>query len=146
MSHQAPDHRDAELVLRLYELRREAVTRESRRKVSFEFLPRAYEDLLSIAQPAHPNNAAWRQMSSYWEMVYGLARHRIVHPEFLVENNGEGLLLYAKVRPYVARYRQDFSPFAFQNAEWAAEQTERGRALIVLFEKRIAAQLAAAKA
>jgi hypothetical protein len=62
------------------------------------------------------------------------------------ENNGEGLLLYAKVKPYVERYRQDFSPFAFQNAQWAAERTERGRALVAIFEKRIAGQMAAAKA
>ncbi|TAJ12131.1 MAG: hypothetical protein EPO68_13920 [Planctomycetota bacterium] len=145
MSQTTPDHRDAELVLRLYEMRREAVTRESRKTISFDFLPRSYDDLLSIAQPKHPHNAAWRQMSSYWEMVYGLGRHSIVHAEYLVENSGEGLLLYSKVKPYVERYRQDFSPFAFQNAQWAAERTERGRALVAIFEKRIATQLAAAK-
>jgi hypothetical protein len=146
MPQQSPDQRDAELVLRLYEMRRESVTRDSRRIISFEFLPRSYDDVLAIAQPKHPHNAAWRQMSSYWEMVYGLARHSIVHAEYLVENSGEGLLLYAKVKPHVERYRQDFSPFAFQNAQWAAERTERGRALVVLFEKRIAGQLATAKA
>ncbi len=146
MSHQMPDHHDAELVLRLYELRREAVTRESRKQMSFEFLPRSYEDVLAIAQPKHPHNAAWRQMASYWEMVYGMARRSIVHAEYLIENNGEGLLLYAKVKPYVERYRKDFSPFAFQNAQWIAEHTERGRALLALFEQRIASQLAAAKA
>lgn len=146
MSQQTPDHRDAELVLRLYEMRREAVTRESRKAISFEFLPRSYDDILAIAQTKHPHNAAWRQMSSYWEMVYGLGRHAIVHPEYLVENSGEGLLLYAKVKPYVERFRQEFSPFAFQNAQWAAERTERGRALVAIFEKRIAGQMATAKA
>ena len=40
----------------------------------------------------HPLNVAFRQVTGYWEMVYGMARHGIVHADFLVENNGEGLI------------------------------------------------------
>ena len=47
----------------------------------------------------YPLNAAWRQTSSYWEMVYSMARHGIVNPDYWVENNGEGLFLFAKVAP-----------------------------------------------
>ena len=100
----SPDHRDAQLVLRLYDLRRESVMRASRDKIA-KFLPRSYDDLVAITKPEHPDNAAWRQVSSYFEMAYGFARHGIAHPDFLAENTGEGMLLFAKIAPYLERFR-----------------------------------------
>ena len=133
---QAPDHHDAKIVLELYELRREAVMRESR-KTMLAFLPRSYEDLLALTVSTHPANAAYRQVASYWEMAYSFARHGVVHPDFLVENGGEGLILYVKVEPYLERLREELSPLAFRNAEWIATQCESGRRLHGLFQARV---------
>ena len=137
-----PDHHDAELVIRLYDLRRETVMRHSRQTLN-SWVPRNWEDLVAVLQPAHPMNAAWRQVSSYWGMVYSMGRHGIVHAEFFVENNAEGLLLFAKVAPYLERFRKEFSPLAFKNAEWAATQTDAGKVRSALFQKRIEAMLKA---
>lgn len=137
----APDHHDAELVLRLYDLRREPVMRESRNALNATFWPKSWDDVVALTKPDHPMNAAWRQTSSYWEMAYGMARHGIVNAEYFVESNGEGLLLYAKILPWLPNLRE-MSPFAFSNAEWIAESTERGRALVGLFRKRIEATTA----
>ena len=49
----APDHHDAELVLKLYELRREPVMRESRDAINAQFMPRSFEDVAAIAKDAH---------------------------------------------------------------------------------------------
>jgi hypothetical protein len=76
-SERAPDHRDAELVLRLYDLRREPVMRASRLAI-VKFLPRSYDDVAALIKPDHPDNAAWRQVSSYFEMAYSFARNGIV--------------------------------------------------------------------
>ncbi|MEZ5964352.1 MAG: hypothetical protein R3F56_10945 [Planctomycetota bacterium] len=143
MSKEHPDYDDANLVLRLYELRREAVMRASRDAMNAKFLPRSYEDLLAVASPEHPLNAAFRQVSTYWEMVYGMARHGIAHAEYLVENNAEGLLLFAKVAPYLERFRAERLPMAFRHAEWAARETAIGQQRLQLFTKRVAALLAA---
>ena len=142
---ESPDHHDAELVLHLYELRREAVMRESRSALATQFWPRNAEEVLALTKPDHPLNAAWRQVGSYWEMVYGLARHGIVHADFLVDNNGEGLLLFAKVEPWLDALRAHSGPRAFRHAEWIARETETGRAILELFRGRIAARLKAAK-
>lgn len=138
-----PDHHDAELILKVYDLRRETLMRESRRRITGEFQPRSYEDVLAVTQRDHPLNAAFRQVSSYWEMVYGLARHGVVHPDYLVENNGEGLILFAKIAPWLDRYRKDTSSRSFQNAEWVATQCELGKTVFASHRARIEKQLAA---
>jgi hypothetical protein len=138
-----PDHHDAEIVMRAYELRREPVLRESRAAIIRDFLPRSWEEMQAILKGDHPLNAPFRQVSTYWEMIYGMAKHGIVHPEFLLESNGEGLILYARAKPYVAQYREASGPRAFVNSEWITTHTEMGKQMLQRFEERAAKALAA---
>ncbi len=141
MPQDKPDHDDADLVLRVYELRREQVMRQARQAINREFWPRTYEDVQAVLKPEHPQNAAFRQVASYWEMVYSFARHGIVHPEFWLENNGEGMFLYAKASPFVDRLREDWQPVAFRNAEWAGKATVAGRRTFETFTARVKKKL-----
>jgi len=136
MIKEKPDHHDAELVLKLYDLRREPVMRQSRTTM-MQFMPRSYEELLAVTQPNHPANPAWRQVSSYWEMAWSFARHGVCNPDFLIENTTEGLFLYAKVQPHLERFRKDLSPTAFRNAEWIATQCESGRQRLEMVQMRL---------
>lgn len=137
MLKEAPDHHDADLVLKIYDLRREAVLRESRTAINTKFWPRTSEEAVAVTATDHPLNVAFRQTSGYWEMVYGMARHGIIHPDFLVENNGEGLLLYARVEPYLAAFREATSPRSFRNAEWIASNSAAAQALMEGYRARI---------
>lgn len=137
-----PDHHDAELVLRLYELRREPVMRESRAQVIGRFLPASLDDVLAITKPDHPLNTAFRQISSYWEMTYAMAKHGVIHTDFLLESNGEGLLLYTRVEPWLEEYRAQVNANGFRNAEWVATHSEMGRTIAERFRKRMQAHLA----
>lgn len=139
----SPDHHDAELVLRLYELRREPTMRESRRYMVAEFWPDSLEALLAITKGDHPGNAAYRQVTSYWEMAYGMAKHGIVNPDYLAESTGEGLLIFAKAHAWLAEFRAATSPRAFRHAEWIATQCEEGRTIFAMFRERVAKNLAA---
>jgi hypothetical protein len=134
---EAPDHHDAALVLQIYDLRREPVMRESRNAINSKFWPRSAEEAIAITANDHPLNVAFRQTSGYWEMVYGMARHGIIHPDFLVENNGEGLFLFARVEPYLTAFRQAGSPRSFRNAEWVASNCAAGKALMESYRARI---------
>jgi hypothetical protein len=140
-----PDHHDAELVLRLYELRRETVMRESRHAITRTFWPTSLDDVLAVVRPDHPLNAAFRQVGSYWEMVYGMAKHGVIHTDFLLESSGEGLFLFARVEPFLEGYRQATSPRGFSNAEWVANNSDTGRQLLEHFRKRVQQQAMAAK-
>lgn len=138
-----PDHHDAELVLRLYDLRREALLRDSRAAMT-TWMPKSCDDVVAITKPDHPHNAAFRQVTGYWEMAFGMARHGVIHPDFLMENSGEGLFFFARVEPFLNNLREMTSPRAFMNAEWVSKETEMGRALMITFRARLEKMRAAA--
>ena len=116
MMKDAPDHLDADLILKLYDLRREESLRAAREKLTSEFWPKNAKEAVAVTAHEHPLNRTYRQVSTYWEMVYRMARHGIIHGDFLVENNGEGLLLYAKVEPYLTEIRAATSPVSASGA------------------------------
>jgi hypothetical protein len=138
----APDHHDAELVLRLYELRREPVMRESRDAINAQFMPKSFEDVAAIAKSDHPLNRAYRQVNTYWELAYGLIKHGTLNADLAMESNGEGMLLFAKVYPFLDKIRTDINPRAFRNAQWVATETEAGKVVFALFQARIEKQRA----
>ena len=141
-----PDHHDADIVLRLYEMRREPVMRESRALLFRTFWPKSVEDVLAVAKSDHPMNAAFRQVSTYWEMAYGMVRHGVLHADFMLDSNGEGLVLYARVADHLEEYRrQSGSPRAFRNAEWVATQTEAGKQVAAHHAERVKKMLASKK-
>ena len=100
-----PDHHDADLVLRLYDLRRESVLRESRSAVYAKFKPASADEATAVLKPDHPLNPALRQVVGYWEMVYGMVKWGILHPDFALENAGEGMEVYAKIEPFLGQIR-----------------------------------------
>jgi hypothetical protein len=98
----------------------------------------------AVLKPDHPLNAAYRQTGTYWEMVYSMARHGIVHPGFWLENNTEGLFLFVKVEPYLETIRETGQPAAFRNAEWVARECPEGQPIYERIKARVA-QLAATR-
>ena len=144
MSAEKPDYHDADLVLRLYDMRREAKTREARDLLNFNFWPKSYEDVQEVQKFDNPMNFAWRQLSTYWELVFGLARNGIVNADYLTETNGEGIFFFAKIAPYLERIREAGSPTAFKNLEWATTGSETGRRMFAqiqsLVQKRLESQ------
>ena len=74
-------------------------------------------------------------------MAYGMAKHGVIHPEFKLESNSEGLYLFARVEPYLAEFRKT-NPRAFINAEWIATETEGGRRLLDGYRARVKQALA----
>ncbi len=143
MMKDAPDHLDADLILKLYDLRREESLRAAREKLTAEFWPKNAKEAVAVTALDHPLNRIYRQVSTYWEMVYRMGRHGIIHGDFLVENNGEGLLLYAKVEPYLTEIRAATSPRSFQNAEWVAKEVPMGRTIADHMRGRVKKTLAA---
>ena len=136
-----PDWHDADLMLRVYEMRREAKTREVRDDLNFNFWPKSYDDVKAVQDVEHPLNRAWRQLSTYWEMVFGMARNGIVQADYLAETNGEGLFFYAKISPYLEQIRKDGSPVAFQNLEWVTTNSEAGKQIFEYIQGIVRARL-----
>lgn len=104
---------DAELVLRLYELRREEAMRKARRFMVFDFQPKTVEELRVVSRDVKSeHNVAWRQVLSYWEMAASLVLRGAVDADLFLDSNGEGILLYAKFHHFHAETeKQSGSPF-----------------------------------
>ena len=109
---------DAEIILRLYELRREEVLRKARAWVIGEFWPASADDYFAImANAADPHNAWLRQVISYWEMAAAMVLHGAVSAELFVDCNGEGFFLLAKFAPFLDAIRERFPTFLVKNSD-----------------------------
>src|SRR5580698_8829289 len=109
---------DAEIVLRLYELRTEAVMREARAWITGEFWPASAEEFFAVSgNPAHPHNAHFRQVTSYWEMAAAMVLHGAVSAELFVDCNGEGFFLLAKFAHILEAIREKNPTFFSKTTE-----------------------------
>ena len=69
-----------------------------------------------------------------------MAKPGIVNTDYLLENTGEGMLLYAKVEPFLQEMRAAAHPRIFQNAEWVAKSGEFAGVVLQRFRERVAAR------
>src|SRR5208282_6863384 len=98
---------DAEIVLKLYQLRTEAVMRQARAWMTGEFWPATAEEFFAVAEnPADPHNAWLRQVLTYWEMAAAMVLHGAVSAELFVDCNSEGFFLLAKFAPILEAIRE----------------------------------------
>ena len=109
---------DAEIILKLYSIRTEAVMREARAWVGGEFWPTTPEDYFAVAEnPAHPHNAHLRQVLSYWEMAAAMVLHGAVSAELFVDCNAEGFFLLAKFADVLEGIRERNAGFLMKTSE-----------------------------
>jgi hypothetical protein len=109
---------DAEIILKLYQLRTEAVMRQARAWVVGEFWPRTADDFFAVLDnPADPHNPFLRQVLTYWEMAAAMVLHGAVSAELFVDCNGEGFFLLAKFAPILEAVRQKNPTFMAKTLE-----------------------------
>jgi hypothetical protein len=114
---------DAEVVMRLYELRREETLRSARRFMVFEFQPKTLEELRAVSRDVTAKeNVAWRQTLSYWEMAATFVLRGAVDADLFLDSSGEGILLYAKFHHFHAETEKESgNPFMRNTAALIAK-------------------------
>lgn len=109
---------DAEIILKLYQLRTETVMREARAWVIGEFWPNTVNEFFTVLEnPADPHNPYLRQVLSYWEMAAALVLHGAVSAELFVDCNGEGFFLLAKFAHILDGIRERNAGFLTKTSE-----------------------------
>ena len=109
---------DAEIILKLYELRTESEMRKARAWVTGEFWPTTAEEFLAVASnPSDPHNAWLRQVLTYWEMAAAMVLHGAVSAELFVDCNGEGFFLLAKFSHILTEIRAKNPGFLTKTSE-----------------------------
>ncbi len=106
-------HADAELILKLYDLRRESVMREARGFLA-SFQPQSAQDIVKVFEAsASPENAYMRQVTTFWEMAASLVLRGALHEGIFLDNAGEMFFIFAKFAPFLAEVREKLEQPAF---------------------------------
>ena len=106
----------ADLILKLYETRREPVMREAR-KWMVGFSPESVEDIIH-AMIDEESGAYYRMVTTYWDMAASFVNHGAIDEEMFNETQGEYILVFSKIEPFLAELREKFnSPKMYANLE-----------------------------
>jgi hypothetical protein len=106
----------ADLILKLYDLRREKKMRKARNWI-FTFNPKSADEYFQTMMDPEVGGYL-RMVSSYWEMAASLVNHGAIEPEMFNDTAGEHIMVFAKIEPLLAELREKFqNPTAFKHLE-----------------------------
>jgi len=144
-----PTATDAELILKLYDLRREAEMRKARNWWFVNFWPEGTDDFMKIVGAMGTQENNWlRQVAGYWSMAASLALAGTVNQELFLDPSfsGEMFFAFAKVKPFLADLRsQTKNPRLFANVEKLINSSKQGREFLKYVEGQVAARREAMK-
>jgi hypothetical protein len=116
---------EAELILKLYDLRREATMREARNWFAIEFHPESAADVRKAMFSEH--SAHLRMVLSYWEMAAALVHHDAISLDLFKDTNGEFYVVFSRLEPILAELRAMFGPEMLANLERLIDAIPDGR-------------------
>ena len=138
-----PTYDDANLILRLYEMRREDRMREARAWFTAHFRPKTWEELTTLVPPGSGENASYRMVISYWDMVASFVVTGVLNQDLFFQSGRELLLVFERVRPVLAGIREGYKdPSYMANLErdgldYAAHMKTKNPEAYDAFVKRI---------
>ena len=146
-------YKDADLILKLYDLRREKTMRDARNWF-FTFNPKGKEDFIDVL--TSDKSGLYRMVISYLDMACSLVNNGAIDPQMFNDANGEHLFVYAKMEPFLPALREEMgNPNFLAHLEKTVKECpdyearlatirDRMQKLIALYQQRAAAQAAAA--
>ncbi|HUL15592.1 MAG TPA: hypothetical protein VLV88_06325 [Terriglobales bacterium] len=136
-----PGAADAQLILKLYNLRREPEMRKARNWWLWDFSPRNAEEFLKIAWASGTQENNWlRQVGGYWGMAASFVRQGALNEDLFLRPafSGEMFVMYGKVHPFIKELRAKLEdPEAFLDVEKVIMRTKWGRDRLKFILKRI---------
>jgi len=145
-------HPDADLILKLYDLRREEVMRAARTWF-FTFNPQKLEDFVDVL--TSDKSPYFRMVVSYWDMAASFVNNEAIDEQMFNDANGEHMFVFAKIEPFLPELRAMFkSPQYLEHLEKVvrripnvderlANMRERIKHLMALRELKVAKAQAA---
>ena len=105
----------ADLILKLYELRREATMREARNWF-VAFFPESVEDIMKAMIDSR-TSAYYRMVTTYWDMAASFVNHEAMDEEMFTEITAEHIIVFSKIEPFVDELRATMGPNYLKNLE-----------------------------
>ena len=136
-----PTSADAQLILQLYDLRREPEMRKARHWWVANFFPDSADDFLKVARAmGTPENNWLRQVGGYWGIATSFVLQGALNEQLFLQPafSGEMFLIYAKVHPFIKELREKMGdPEVFLNIEKVILGSKYGRSRLQLTLKRV---------
>lgn len=136
-----PTAADAELIMKLYDLRREAEIRKAR-NWWLGFWPESTDDIVKIGSALGSQENNWlRQAGGYWEMAASFVLRGALNRELFLEPSfsGEMFVFFGKVEPFIKELREKMqSPTIFANVEKLIMTSEGGPERLKQTQERLA--------
>jgi hypothetical protein len=134
-----PTIADAQLVLQLYDLRRESEMRKARNWWGTQFWPRSADDCLKVMWAmGTPENNWLRQVLGYWGIVASFVLHGVLNETLFLNPafSGEMFFVFAKLQPFLKDLRDKLNdPHALEDIERAITRSKWGRDRLVFISK-----------
>jgi hypothetical protein len=96
-------YESADLLLKLYDLRREPLMRKARAWFREQFLPATAQEVLTVYRGKQ--SASYRMVTTYWSMAAALVLHGAIDEQMFADVNGEHIMVYARLQPFLAELR-----------------------------------------
>lgn len=100
-----PIHHSADLILKLYELRRDPALREARHWYSTQFRPASASDMMKLFLSGATASAHLRMVTSYWEMACAMVNKGAIDAELFAKSNGEYIGFFSIIEPHLEELR-----------------------------------------
>lgn len=139
-------YEESNLLLKLYDLRREEKMRIARDWVFANFNPQSAKDVDSVMFSEHGANV--RMVISYWDMAAAMVNRGAIAVDFFNTTNGEHYGVFAKLEPLLGELRSSYGPQFLANLEKLIDSTEGGRERVAMTRERykeMRAKMAASK-
>ena len=137
-------YESANLLLRLYELRREPTMREARNWYALEFNPTSVDEVMAAVRGPHSGH--FRMVTSYWDMAASFVLNGAIDEKMFLDANGEHLVAFAKIEPFVDGYRAQMGNAAYlRSLETLVRQQPGAEQAMSSLRERFRAMAAAAR-
>lgn len=100
---------DVDIILKLYELRRDPAMREARAWYVAEFNPQSAADIARLMVGGFESSARYRMVTSYWDMAASFVNNGGLDEKLFLEANTEHMVIFAKIEPFINEVRELFS-------------------------------------
>ena len=132
---------DAQLIMQLYDLRRESEMRKARHWWLAEFSPKSADDFMKIGGAFGSQENNWlRQVIGYWSMAASFVLRGALNYDLFIQPavSGEMFVMFAKVHPFLKELREKLGdPEAFANIERVITSSKYGRERLKFMLKRV---------
>jgi hypothetical protein len=116
-----PNHHDVEVILKLYELRREDRMRKARSWL-FGYKATTNAEHQAACPPGSDQEAYYRMVTSYWDMAASFVTSGAVNKDLFLQSAGELLFVWEKTKATIAHTREAMdNPGYLSNIETVAQ-------------------------